>query len=109
MTAHLKQPLPLEPAPKAHRPFGERRPIPPVRFSRDELFLRAGYVIGRRATFRALSDELAKRDRDLAQLRAEFGRETGDLRSLLNQASHKLSYLQKLDLAMHARPLPGLH
>jgi len=76
---------------------------------RHELLLGAGYRIGRKATLRALGDMLAEQERAMAELQAEFGRETGELRALLDQASRKLAYLQRLDAAMRETPLPGLH
>jgi hypothetical protein len=66
------------------------------------LFLRAGFVIGRRATFRELGNAIAERDRKMAELRASLNRDIRELRATLNR-------LQRLNMAMREEPLPGVH
>jgi hypothetical protein len=70
---------------------------------------RSGYRIGHAAAVRALGEELAQRDRELAELRAEFDRDVGELRMMLNQLAQKFHHLQKLDAAVRETPPPGLH
>jgi hypothetical protein len=68
-----------------------------------------GYRLGHAAAVRALKDELARRDQELADLRAQFDNDIGELRVLLNQASDRFFYLQKLDAAMRETPSEVLH
>jgi|SRR5262245_5308443 len=75
---------------------------------RHELLL-CGYRMGRAAAVRALGEELAQRDRELAELRAEFDHDISELRALLNQVREKSFYLQKLDAAMREMPTGILH
>jgi hypothetical protein len=44
-----------------------------------------------------MADALAERDRSIAKMRAEFDREAGELRALLQAATEKVYFLQKLD------------
>jgi hypothetical protein len=72
--------------------------------TRQEFFWRAGFRMGHKAAVRALSEELARRDRELAQIREQFERDIDDLRAELNQAREAFVYLQKLDRAMRELP-----
>lgn len=74
-----------------------------------EVLLAAGFRMGREAGLRAMSNALAERDRALAELRAEFDRDTGELRDLLDEVIERFLYLRDLEAAMREAPLPGLH
>ena len=50
-----------------------------------------------------------ERDRAIAELRAEFDRDIGELRNLLDEVVEKFLYLRELEAAMREAPLPGLH
>jgi hypothetical protein len=75
---------------------------------RQAVLAAAAYRMGCKATVRALAGELARRDRELAELRAQFDRDIAELRALLNQAGERFFYLQKLDVAMRETPSSGV-